>query len=211
MGEAAYLYISIDGSMEYYQKNDLQMKDFSKKPTFEEFYNFIVKMGFKLDAKSLYDEFESRGWTTTKGKPMVSWVALANARNGIIVERRTRNKMKDVPDKFIDVNRLLKAQKTQIASEKLAEQRRITDEVRMNYKKELTHPHWYAFRNFVLTVKGYKCEMCGRTSGSMNIHHLHYRPGLHAWEYSIKDVMVLCPRCHKRVHGIEDSFRFNNE
>ena len=65
MGEAAYLYISIDGSMEYYQKNDLQMKKFlvtnkktqeicgkfdSKNEAGDEMMDFITEHNEDLDS-----------------------------------------------------------------------------------------------------------------------------------------------------------------
>ncbi len=64
------------------------MKDYSQIPTFSEFSDFINRMNFDLDSESLYKEFTDRGWTTKKGKPMVSWTALINARNGVMLARK---------------------------------------------------------------------------------------------------------------------------
>lgn len=179
------------------------MKDYSQIPTLSEFSDFINKMNFDLDSESLYKEFADRGWTTKKGKPMTSWTALIIARNGLVLARRTRNAIKGFPSQYRDKKRLPKSIRRELAEARRKESFEITEGVKRTYRQELTHPYWYAFRNFVLLVKGHKCEVCGKTQGTMNIHHLEYAVGRHAWEYSIKDVKVLCPTCHKRVHGIK--------
>lgn len=178
------------------------MKDYSLIPTFYEFSEFIEQMKFDLDAESLYKEFSDRGRTTKKGAPMLSWTALIIARNGVMVARRARNAIKGVPSQYRDKKRLSKSIKRELAESRRQQALELTEKVKMAYRQELTHPYWYAFRNFVLMVKGHRCEACGKTQGTMNIHHLEYTTGRHAWEYSVKDVKVLCPTCHKRVHGL---------
>lgn len=178
------------------------MKDYSQIPTFSEFSEFIDRMNFDLDAESLYKEFSDRGWTTKKGKPMISWTALIVSRNGVVLARRTKNAIKGFPSQYRDRKRLSKSVRRELAESRRQDALQVTENVKRTYRQELTHPYWYAFRNFVLMVKGHKCEVCGRTDGTMNIHHIAYTVGRHAWEYSVKDVKVLCPTCHKRAHGI---------
>lgn len=176
------------------------MKEYGYIPTFSEFSDFIEQKGYELDARALYKEFSDRGWTTSKGTPALSWVALINARNGAMLARRTRNQLRGIPDK--DKLKMSRSERRELAVSNWRNTHETTEEVKMSYRKELTHPFWYAFRNFVLAVKGCKCELCGTTQDTMNIHHIEYTSGRHAWEYSTKDVKVLCRKCHKRVHGL---------
>lgn len=178
------------------------MKDYSEIPTFSEFSDFIKRMNFDLNTENLYKEFSNRGWTTKKGKPMINWTALVVARNSVILARRTRNAIKGVPSQYRDKKRLSKSIRRGLAEARRKESLKITEEVKRTYRQELTHPYWYAFRNFVLMVKGHRCEVCGKTQGTMNIHHIEYAVGRHAWEYSTKDVKVLCSECHRHVHGL---------
>lgn len=81
---------------------------------------------------------------------------------------------------------------------------------KMRYKKRKTFPYskqlkdkrWFAFREKVFKKKGRFCEICGSTE-NLQVHHKKYRYPLLAWEYKMKDVMVLCRRCHAEIHGIK--------
>ena len=69
-----------------------------------------------------------------------------------------------------------------------------------SYKEQLNDIRWQAFRLFVLTARGTKCEMCGSTENVIHIHHNRYIFGKKAWEYTCNDVEVLCSYCHKKIH-----------
>lgn len=72
---------------------------------------------------------------------------------------------------------------------------------RLEYTIELQDDRWIAFRNFVLTARGKRCEKCG-SDKHIQIHHPYYIKGRAAWEYNCLDVIVLCSCCHEKEHHI---------
>jgi len=72
----------------------------------------------------------------------------------------------------------------------------------IKYHKQLEDVRWKEYREKVLDIRGRQCEICGNKH-YLQIHHLKYEQGIYAWEYSIDDVIVLCCKCHKAIHGIE--------
>lgn len=70
----------------------------------------------------------------------------------------------------------------------------------MPYIDQLADDRWKAFREFIFAVRGHKCEKCGATT-YLQVHHPKYIPGRKAWEYTCKEVKVLCRTCHAAVHG----------
>lgn len=72
----------------------------------------------------------------------------------------------------------------------------------MSYEEQLKDPRWLEFRQRVFEAKGHKCSKCGGTE-YLQVHHPKYVEGKYAWEYPIRDMVVLCGDCHKKVHGIE--------
>ena len=57
-------------------------------PSLEEFCDYIERKGYDIDPFSLYKEFETRDWTTSKGVRTKSWTALVDARNSVVSQRR---------------------------------------------------------------------------------------------------------------------------
>lgn len=70
------------------------------------------------------------------------------------------------------------------------------------YRQQLLDERWKKKREQVLEHKGRKCEMCGTTQ-NLQIHHKRYIKGKYAWEYKMKDYLVLCANCHEKTHGID--------
>jgi hypothetical protein len=68
------------------------------------------------------------------------------------------------------------------------------------YLAYLQSPEWKLFRLTIFAQRGKKCERCGRTNGSIQVHHLHYQNIGHEQP---EDVQVLCFRCH----GFADALR----
>lgn len=68
------------------------------------------------------------------------------------------------------------------------------------YKKQLKDKRWFAFRKKVFSARGCACESCG-SKEHLQVHHIKYRNYKYAWEYPIKDVRVLCRRCHAKEHN----------
>ena len=69
------------------------------------------------------------------------------------------------------------------------------------YNRLLEDKRWKEFRLKVLSERGNKCECCGRTD-ILQIHHTFYISGKMPWEYDVKDMRVLCKKCHQRIHNI---------
>lgn len=69
------------------------------------------------------------------------------------------------------------------------------------YNRLLEDKRWKEFRLKVLSERGNKCECCGGTD-VLQIHHTFYIRGKMPWEYDIKDMRVLCKKCHQRIHNI---------
>jgi hypothetical protein len=71
---------------------------------------------------------------------------------------------------------------------------------RVDYRKYIKSKEWAArsksFRQLQKT-----CEMCGTTKG-LQCHHKHYRS---LGREKRTDIMVVCCRCHCKLHGV-DSF-----
>ena len=69
------------------------------------------------------------------------------------------------------------------------------------YNRLLEDKRWKEFRMKVMSERGNKCECCGGTD-VLQIHHTFYMSGKMPWEYDIKDMRVLCKKCHQRIHNI---------
>ena len=60
---------------------------------------------------------------------------------------------------------------------------------------------WEKQRSRVLTRDLRTCQICGKSNGVMNVHHILYRHPLS--EVSDRDLVTLCPECHEKVHSIQ--------
>ena len=69
------------------------------------------------------------------------------------------------------------------------------------YSRLLEDERWKEFRLKVMSERGNKCECCGGTH-ILQIHHTFYISRKMPWEYDIKDMRVLCKKCHQRIHNI---------
>lgn len=70
------------------------------------------------------------------------------------------------------------------------------------YHDQLIDKRWLKKREQVFKLKGRKCSVCGSTH-NLQIHHLRYFNDKYAWEYKMKELVVLCESCHKRKHCID--------
>lgn len=69
------------------------------------------------------------------------------------------------------------------------------------YKHLLKDKRWKEFRLKVMSERGNKCECCGGTN-ILQIHHTFYIGCKMPWEYDVKDMRVLCKKCHQRIHHL---------
>jgi len=74
---------------------------------------------------------------------------------------------------------------------------KVTRKKKLNYKKYLLSKHWKSFSKSI-RIKRKVCEHCG-IDRKLNVHHLHYNT---IGREQPCDVLLLCRRCHKIVHGI---------
>ena len=69
----------------------------------------------------------------------------------------------------------------------------------LSYQEQLKDSRWVKKREEVFKAKGYVCCKCG-CKNNLQVHHLKYKDGKMAWEYPLKDLIVLCEKCHSEVH-----------
>lgn len=72
----------------------------------------------------------------------------------------------------------------------------------MSYSDLLKDIRWQKRRAEVLGARGWKCEQCGATTGTINVHHRRYKKGAKPWEYDDVDLKVLCEPCHHGLHSL---------
>ena len=68
------------------------------------------------------------------------------------------------------------------------------------YNQLMRKPEWESLRERLITSRGGKCEVCGSTS-NLQVHHISYKYGNAPWEYPDDNFLVLCKKCHEKVHG----------
>lgn len=65
------------------------------------------------------------------------------------------------------------------------------------YKDYLKTDHWRDARSRALKRAGYKCQLCG-CRGNLQVHHNNYK---NIWHEKDGDLIVLCWKCHKKIHN----------
>ena len=90
--------------------------------------------------------------------------------------------------------------------------------MRTNLKQYYKTNHWKSFSRSLLNDKSCICEICGIErwqkspdgkwviSTKFNIHHKNYN---HLNAESRFDVMILCEKCHKNLHGATHKISIN--
>lgn len=69
----------------------------------------------------------------------------------------------------------------------------------MNYQDFLNTPYWAAISEKVKMKNDYCCELCGKRSYELNVHHPNY--DFHGYELqNIKKLKCLCKDCHTKYH-----------
>ena len=100
----------------------------------------------------------------------------------------------------------------------------------MTYKEKLQTEDWRIRRIWIIQKDNYVCQVCGKLgfdeclvitglgdgdnveqleepiiapdedSLELNVHHTCYRYGRDPWDYPDKELVTLCPECHKKIH-----------
>ena len=71
-----------------------------------------------------------------------------------------------------------------------------------DYKRYLRCRHWQELRQKALNRANGRCEMCGYEPwkpGTLQVHHRTYE---RIGKEGLDDLIVVCPRCHMKIHGI---------
>jgi hypothetical protein len=71
------------------------------------------------------------------------------------------------------------------------------------YYELLRKPEWQRKRLEVMDRAGFKCEECGDTSTTLNVHHKYYTKGAMPWEYPDFALVCLCEPCHGETHNVK--------
>lgn len=67
----------------------------------------------------------------------------------------------------------------------------------MRYDKYLRTRKWKEKRKEVLELYGRICMICGKKASQ--VHHLNYE---NVGKEDVGDLIPLCKRCHKLIHGV---------
>lgn len=165
-------------------------------PTLSQVEECVSAQKLIATAQQIFEYWTNKDWLTKKGSQIKSLEIACSVCNGIVIQRaRKKAKQKTIEEKHI----IKRAQN----KEKKVKKKNKRKNAYMAYGTQLHDERWLAFRQFIFNVRGKKCEVCGVTS-NLQVHHLEYHPNKMAWEYTCKDVMVVCEKCHKKIHGIVD-------
>lgn len=77
------------------------------------------------------------------------------------------------------------------------------------YEKYLQSDRWKKLSTQRKVIDDYTCQMCGKTqdeciadgTGELQVHHMRY-PDKLGTENVYKDLVTLCPDCHRYVHNM---------
>lgn len=65
------------------------------------------------------------------------------------------------------------------------------------YNDYLKSDHWNTRRQQLIELAGARCQICGKKTRPLIVHHKHYKS---LGYEKPKDCLVLCRKCHKRKH-----------
>ena len=156
------------------------------KPTLKMFEECCAIHLLAVPPEEVYNHYLKKNWKGNGGKTVSSVEVMCNAWNGVWIQHHKKMKENTIRKKAFQLEILNQAKEEYTA-----------------YKDQLEDPNWLAFRNFVFKVRGGKCEICG-CKKNLQVHHPRYQKNCKAWEYSCKDVIVVCKDCHEKLHGIKN-------
>ena len=77
----------------------------------------------------------------------------------------------------------------------------------MTYSELLRDPRWQKLRLEILQAANWKCEDCGGSDKSLEVHHCAYPSGKNPWECPAELLMAVCESCHIKRQKFENSLR----
>jgi len=72
-------------------------------------------------------------------------------------------------------------------------------EPKSKYQLDLEDVRWLTKRQSILARDMYLCTGCHKAE-VLEVHHIYYVKGNHAWDYPNKALITLCRRCHQKWH-----------
>lgn len=81
---------------------------------------------------------------------------------------------------------------------------------KLKYRAYLLSPEWLTIKIDIIQQRGCKCEKCGK-KGKPNELHLHHKTYDRLYNELATDLQLLCPPCHKGVHGMIKGVRKNKK
>jgi len=78
---------------------------------------------------------------------------------------------------------------------------------KQEFKESYSDPKWRAFSEEIRALYAWQCRWCRATDKRTQVHHLFYKKGAKPWDYSKKDVILLCGDCHATAHELLTQFR----
>lgn len=154
---------------------------------------YIAEKGLYIEPQEVYNYWENKSWLTKKGKPVQTLEVAVNVYNSIVMQRSIKTEKENKAQEK-------KTRKNARKIESKLKIENIKKKPYVLYSEQLKDNRWKAFRLFVLKVRGRRCEICG-SEENLQVHHLTYKNGSMAWEYTCNDVIVVCRECHKKLHN----------
>lgn len=78
----------------------------------------------------------------------------------------------------------------------------------IQYLEYLWSPEWYELKRTILELRGETCNLCGKTTRSLEGHHLNYKRFKHE---ELHDVLLVCSSCHSIITKEKDFRQAVNE
>lgn len=69
----------------------------------------------------------------------------------------------------------------------------------MTYSDKLRDPRWQRKRLEVFQYADFRCQVCGSSSKTLNVHHSYYEKGREPWDYPNGALISACEDCHEII------------
>lgn len=79
------------------------------------------------------------------------------------------------------------------------------------YTEKLKDPRWQKKRLEIFERDRYVCQICGRTTRELQVHHWIYRKGMEPWEQPNEDMITVCKNCHQAIHRSIEHYQEDDE
>lgn len=65
------------------------------------------------------------------------------------------------------------------------------------YDAKRLDPRWQRTKSEVMLAAGFKCQDCGDSAHTLNVHHKEYVSGREPWDYPKENFVCCCEKCHE--------------